>query len=115
MKKISLFLAIVMILCIPVTAFAADDDKILTDRVTFTISNGTANCYINILSDTRNTTVSVQLLQEGRCINSWSESNKDTFIMNKSVPVQKGKTYTLIVDVTVQGVAKAHIERIAKS
>lgn len=115
MKKISFFLAIVMILCIPVTAFADDDDRILTDRVTFTISNGTANCYVNILSDSRNTSVSVRLLDGSRCINSWSESNKDTFIINKSVPVRKGRTYTLIVDVTVDGVAKAPIQRIAKS
>lgn len=115
MKKMSLFLVAIIIFCIPVSAYTAEDERILTNRVTFSIDNGTANCHVNVLSDSSDTAVTVQLWDGSRCLYSWSESDKSTIIINKSVPVRKGRTYTLTVDITVDGVAKDQVRRTAKS
>ncbi len=115
MKKLSFLLAVIMICCIPVSAFAAGDDRILTNRVTFSITDGVASYYINIFSDSRDTSVNVRLWDGNNCIDSWSDNQKDTFIINRSIPVKKGRTYTLTVDVTVDGAVKPQIKRSAKS
>lgn len=117
MKKVSFILAVVMLLCIPVSAFAADGDadRILTNNITFSISNGVANAYVEVLDASHDISVGARILDGKKCIKSWSDRNNGAVIINESVPVKKGRTYTLIVDVFVDGVAKVHEQRIAKS
>lgn len=107
-----------MLLCIPVSAFAAadgDDDRILTKDIAFSISDGVANAYVEVLDPSYDISVGVRLLDGKRCIHSWSGRKTGAVIINKSVSVKKGRTYTLVVDVFVDGASKVHEQRIATS
>ena len=115
MKKIAIFLATIIILCIPTTVFASADERILTNQVYFTIDGTTAQCYVYVTSDSPDTLVEVNLLDGSKCIGSWSAHHKGPITIDKSVTVRRGRTYTMTVDITVDDVAKPQIRREKRS
>lgn len=111
MKKIAVILAVVFAMCITTTAFASEPERILTNKVTFTIEGTTARCYVLVVSDSPDTKVDVKLWDGKTCLRTWSERKKGSITINENVSVKKGKTYTMTVDITVNGVAKPQIVR----
>lgn len=94
---------IVMSFTIP-QIFAADV-RAITGRPNLRINGTTAYCEATYRSGNKDTEISVTLtLKQGNdIIDSWSGSGKSLVIISETCTVEKGKTYDLILNATVDG------------
>ena len=81
------------------------------------IDGTTAYCSVDYYSGNRDATVSVTLtLKQGSTtIDSWSNSGKGLVIISETATVQKGKTYDLVMNSTVNGKAQPEVTVSASS
>lgn len=112
MKKTALFLALVLILSIPTTAYAAVPDEIspfvlrIYPQISF--DGGTATCTVTIIGDktTDSISLTLKLWQGESCIATWNASGTGYMQFSRSIDVLTGLQYKLTADVTFNGVAK---------
>lgn len=105
MKKIALLLAIILIISSPLSASAtARSDSILPQ---LTINGTTATCTVAISSNLADEIqVTMRLMHRSAYIAAWTASGTGYVSLNKTATVTPGNTYTLVVQVTINGVTK---------
>ena len=105
MKKLAFLLAFVILVSMPLEANAVARITPASPKLTF--SGSTAICDVsvtgNIASDYITVTMTLKL--GDNYITSWTESGYGYVYMKKNTSVGVGSTYTLIVDITINGVA----------
>lgn len=112
MKKTALFLALILILSVPTTAYAAVPDEIspfalrIYPQISF--DGNTATCTATVISDkmTDSISLTLKLWQGSSCIATWSTSGSGYMQFSRSIDVTAGLRYKLTADVTINGTAK---------
>lgn len=106
MKKwiIPLLLALLMMSSMMMTSFAVNS-RVITGRPTLRIDGTTAFCGVTYHSGNKDTEISVTLtLKQGeKIIDSWSDSGRGLVIISETSTVERGKTYDLVLNATVNG------------
>lgn len=107
MKKIALFLAIVIILTIPVTAYAAEQ-RMLSIYPGLSFSGTTAECSVVVTGNyaTDDIDVVIKLWRGSTCLRTWYASGEGYVFWDDTATVTKGTTYKLTADVTINNVTK---------
>lgn len=107
MKKRFLCLVVVMTIILAILAYAASLRAIMVaPDITF---NGTEEeCTVRITANNASDRIvaTMELWQGSTFIDSWSGNGQWTLKLNGTADVQRNKTYTLIIDYTVNGVAQ---------
>lgn len=116
MKKITALLVVVLLLCIPTTVFAAEEATtyLFVNRGSLSIENTTATCTAFVQADSSDTHVVMKLWHGNSCIGTWIDSNKSLILLNETVSVRKGETYTLTIDTTIDGKALPRFSQTKK-
>lgn len=112
MRKIAFILALIMILSISTTAYAATPDEIspfvlrIYPQISF--DGETATCTVNVYGDNASDSISItmKLWQGNSCIATWSTSGTGYMQFSRSKDVTKGLQYKLTADVMINGVVK---------
>lgn len=112
MRKIALIIALIMILSVPTTAYAAMSEEIspfvlrIYPHISF--DGKTATCSVNVLVDSSSDRISItmKLWQGNSCIATWSTSGTGCMQFSRSKNVTEGLQYKLTADVTINGIAK---------
>ena len=107
MKKLALVLAFLLIVSAPVTA--ATRSTIITPKLTF--SETTAQCTVSVIGNSTSEFIEVtmKLMYGPSCVDSWTGSGYGFVRIQESATAISGRTYELVVEVTVNGVAKEPI------
>lgn len=105
MKKVALLLALVLVLMPPVSVQAVTPRSINTVP-TITYSGTQANCVVQIIDSNPSSDIeaTIKLWRRNTCLEKWEVSGSGIIIFSDTVTVEKGNTYRLSVDVTVNGV-----------
>ncbi len=107
MKKRVFCLLVVMTMILAVPAYAASTRAImLAPDITF---DGTeAECTVRITANNASDKIvaTMELWQGTTLVDSWSGNGLWTLKLNGTANVQKNKTYTLIVDYSINGVTQ---------
>lgn len=112
MKKSVLLFALILIISIPATVYAAVPDElspfVLKILPSLTFDDETANCTVTIIGDNMSDTISVtlKLWQGSTCLATWSSAGKGYMQFSKTKTVTEGMQYKMTVDVTINGIAK---------
>lgn len=118
MRKHALFLAcmVCLVVLLEIPTHAAGLHRAKTCAPTLTIRGTEATCSASY-SGRRSDSISITLaLKQGSTtIISWSDSGTQYVNIDKTYSVAAGKTYTLVMTVTVNGVRQPSISVTAKS
>lgn len=103
-----LAVAVIMISMIVSTASAAVSPSAISGRPSLRISGTTAYCTGKYSSGNKNDEIAITItLKQGeRVIDSWSASGKGTVVISETCSVTAKKTYTLVLEATVNGKIK---------
>ena len=104
MRKLSLLLAVVLVISMPLTAFAAVRNIDIEPELSF---NGTtANCNLVVLGNnaSEHIEVTMKLMNGYYCVASWQAEGYGYLQMQKTALVTKGCTYTLVIEITINDV-----------
>lgn len=105
MRRMALFLAIILVISMPLSVSAAP--RALSINPTLGFTGTTAECEVIVVGD--NTSeyieVSLKLMRGSYCVASWNASGYGYVYMYKEASVTKNVTYTLVAQVTVNNVA----------
>ena len=106
MRKTALLLALVLVLCTPVTAYAAT--RVSSIKPSLGFSGTAAICQVTVMGDnaSQHIQVTMKLMYGTIQVASWSGSGYGYVYLDKSATVFSGRTYTLVVEVTMDGVVK---------
>lgn len=110
MKKRFLCLCLVLATLLAIGAYAATPRALSIDP-DLAFSGNTAYCEVMIVGNKTTDEISATMtLKYGNTVvDSWSDSGYGYLFMEETATVSKGRTYTLVVDVTFNGVAKPTI------
>ncbi len=102
-KTILLFLAILMVLSVSVSAAVARNTFIMPD---LSFSNGNANCVLSVVADDTSDTITAEIrLYRGIFrVKKWEAEDVGILEFRETTSAATGATYTMEVDVTVGGV-----------
>ena len=102
MKKIALLLAIVLVFGIATTAHAAEP-RILSILPGLSFNGTTAECSVVVAADyaTDEIDVVIKLWRGSTCLRTWYASGEGYVFWDDTAAVNKGTTYKLTADVTV--------------
>lgn len=84
------------------------DDPVISEIVassSLTFSGTTANCYGSVMDGNKYIVATMTLSTGGSTVGSWSGSGWSVVDLSGSCTVEKGKTYSLVISGTVDGVA----------
>jgi hypothetical protein len=109
MRKIAVFMAVIIIISMPLTVSAATNALEIDPYLTF--SGTTATCDVMVVGNntSEHIQVTMKLMYGSTCVASWSDSGYGYVYMLEYAGVTKGRTYELIVAVTVNDVAKTPV------
>ncbi len=112
-----LLMVLVLILCFSGPVALASDIRGITYSPNLTIDGTTAYCEVRYRAGNNDTQISVTLtLKQGSTtIDSWSDSGKGFVIISETASVQKGKTYDLVMNATVNGKSQPEVTVSARS
>lgn len=108
MWKKATALALVLMFVLGLTAQAAPmRAPATTSRISF--SGTTATCTVIVRGEKADDAISVtaKLWQGSTCLKTWTASGTQVVTLSKPATVEKGKTYKLTADVTINGVKQA--------
>lgn len=114
MKNIfSIILSMAILLAILPTAYAEEvttpaDDPVISEiavNSSLSFSGTTANCYGTVTDLDKYIVATMTLSQGGTVVGSWSGSGISVVNLSGSCKVTKGKTYSLVISGTVDGVS----------
>lgn len=109
MRKAALVLAIILVVSMPLTVSAAPRALDVAPNLSF---NGTtATCRVTVIGNSTSEYIEVtmKLMYGDYCEASWSSSGYGYVYMLENDTVTKGRTYELVVEITVNGVAKTPV------
>jgi len=108
LKKRSLALILVIVLATTITAQAAQA-RLNHVIPMLSFSGTTANCEADVTANRTSDEIDVTmtLWQGNTPLKSWVTSGTGSVFLSKTYSVEKGKTYTLTVDATINGTAQA--------
>lgn len=106
MRKTALFLAIILVVSMPLTVSAAP--RMLTINPTLAFNGTTAACEVAVVGNNMSEYIEVtmKLMYGTSCVASWSDSGYGYVYMLEYANVTKGRTYDLVIEVTFAGVVK---------
>ena len=106
MKKAALLIAFLFLISVPASA---SSPRMITANPVLSFSETTANCSCYVSEGTNHDYVVVTMkLQCGNTvIKQWTQSGAGSVYMSKNVTVTKGETYTLTLDVMVNGTSRS--------
>lgn len=117
MKKrtMSAVMAVMLILLVTVTTFAAE--RTISRRPGLTINGTTAICTGKCSSGNSSDKISITItLKFGTdTIKSWSASGTGSVVISKTCTVKTGKTYTLILSTKINGITQPSASITANS
>ena len=110
MKKIALFLAIILVISAPLTVHAAEP-RILSIYPGISFNGTTAECSVTVVGDytTDEIDVVIKLWRGSTCVKTWYDSGDGYIFWEGTATAVKGKTYTLTADVTINNVTKPRV------
>lgn len=102
-KTIWLTLLLLLALMLPITAQAAPRSSRATPSISF--SGTTATYKVTVRGDSTSDSISLtaKLWKGSECIATWTASGTGTLNFSKTKIVEKGSTYKLTADATVNG------------
>ena len=103
--RIRHFILPFLVLLLLSTSEYAQASRVNNNQALLDFSDTTAYCYVYIRADSARSDISatIELWNGSRLIGSWEESAKSSITFSKDVSVEKGKTYQLTVDYTIDG------------
>ena len=106
MKKLALILVILLVISMPLQAYAATRAAQTTPNLS--ISGTTARCFASVLanSSTDHLEVTMRLENRNRIVATWTSEGYGSVVMNETTRIGAGRTYKLIVEVKENGVAR---------
>lgn len=109
MRKVALFLAIILVISTPLTVSAAP--RALTINPTLAFEGTTAGCEVAVVGNNMSDHIEVtmKLMRGTYCEASWSSDGYGYVYMLEYDTVTKGRTYDLVVAVKLNGVAKTPV------
>ena len=114
MKRRILSLAAVLLLVLSVSVQAVEN-RAIQPYMSLSFSGTTANCFGTCRSGNSSDRIAMTLILEqgGVEVDSWSAVGYGQVTLSKTCPVTKGKTYTLVLECSVNGEAKPAISTYA--
>ena len=112
MRKATFFLALILILSVSTTAYAATPDEaspfVLKILPSINFDGETAKCTATVVGDNMSDTISItmKLWQGNSCIAIWTASGSGYLQLSRTKVVTEGLQYKLTVDVKLNGVTK---------
>lgn len=109
MKKAALLMVIVLVISLPMSVVAAPRDIAFAPVLSF---NGLiATCGVDVYGDSTSDYIEVtmKLMDDFQCVGTWHQDGYCYVSMTKKALVAKGRNYTLTVEVTINGVARAPV------
>lgn len=106
MRKTALLLALLMMLMIPMSAFA-DNMRLMRVTPQLSFNETTANCSVRVYAENVADTITatVKLWDGGTCLETWYPSGTGSLSFSTTKAVTSGRQYKLTVDATINGVA----------
>ena len=116
-RTLPLLMGLILGLYLSVPPASACSSRGITYEPTLRINGTTAYCGVDYHSGNSNVSISVTLtLKQGNTtIDSWSDSGKGFVIISETATVQKGKTYDLVMNATVNGESQPEVTVSASS
>ena len=110
MKKRFLCLCLILATLLAIGAYAATP-RTLSIEPDITFNGNKALCELIIVGDkgTDEISATMQLKYGNTVVDSWSDSGYGYLFMEETATVSSGRTYTLVVDVTINDVARPTI------
>ena len=104
MKKTALFLAIILVISMPLSVFAAEARSLDVDP-TLRFNGTTATCEVTINGNNMSEPIEVtmELMRGTYCVDRWTSSGYGYIHMKETATVTSGRTYQLVVHVTFRG------------
>ena len=109
MRKLALILVILLVVAMPLQAHAAAKIVRTTPQISF--SGNTADCTANVISarSDDHIEVTMKLTFASIVIASWSEEGYGSLTMSRQAAITPGRTYKLVVEVKINGVAQSPV------
>lgn len=109
MRKIALFLAIVLVISMPLEASAAP--RALGINPTLAFYGTTAACEVAVIGNDMSEYIEVtmKLMYKGWCKAKWTAADYGYVYMHEYEDVLVGSTYDLVIQVIFNGVAKTPV------
>ena len=107
MKRIAVLLVLVILVSTPLSVQAATP-RILSIRPGISFSGNIATCTAPIMGDSSSDRMEavIKLWRGSSCIETWEASGNGYIFFSETANATKGHTYTLTVDLSVNGVAQ---------
>ena len=109
MKKVTILVAIILVISLPLTAVAAP--RAFGIMPTLNFNGTTATCEVDVTGNNifEYLQVEMKLMRGSYCVASWSQNGYGQVYMSESASVTKGYTYELVVTVTANNVVKTPV------
>lgn len=115
MRKTAFFLALILILSVPTTAYAAIPEEIspfaLKIMPSLSFDGETANCTVTVIGDNMSDSISItmKLWRDNICCATWTASGSGYLQVSRTTNVTTGSEYKLTADITINGIVKPTI------
>ena len=109
MRKVALLIAIILVVSMPLSVSATP--RALTVDPVLAFNGTTAACEVMAVGNdmSEHIEVTMKLMYGSTCVASWSDSGYGYVYMLEYAGVTKGRTYELVVAVTVNDVPKTPV------
>lgn len=106
MRKLALIMAIILVVSMPLTVSAAS--RSLSIKPSLTFEETAATCFVMVVGNntSEHIEVTMKLMYGNSLIASWSNDGYGYVRLQENAVVTQGRTYTLVVEVTVNNVVK---------
>ena len=104
MRKIALFLAVIIVITMPLNVSAASRAITVNPTLGFVLT--TAECEATVVADygTDYIEVTMKLMRGSSCVATWSDSGYGYVYMYEEASIARKVTYTLVVHVKVNNI-----------
>ena len=104
MRKVALLMAIILVVSMPLTVSAAP--RALGINPTLAFDGTTATCEVAVVGNNMSEHIQVvmKLMHGNTCVKAWMNDDYGYVYMLTYANVTKGQTYTLRIEVSVNGV-----------
>lgn len=106
MRKVALLMAIILVISMPLTVSATP--RALSIKPSLTFEGTTATCFVMVVGNnmSEHIEVTMKLMYGNSLVASWSDDAYGYIRLQGNAGVTTGRTYTLVVEVTVNDVVK---------
>ena len=114
-KKVNVLLLLIIILCVVNTSYAKST-RIIQINPDLYFKGTTAYCKTTISGNSLEDDIEVivKLFRGATCVITWRESGKGRLVFSETYPVEKNKTYRLMVVVTINDIKSDPVYVVAK-